>query len=146
MKSKYKFLIPISWERREFITLFILEDLGKSVESKLDSFTYKKSGQALIPFNSFLIMKEEISSFYNTTKKFTSFMLKEIQDYYDGLGKILDDSKKNFEMLDEYYCILGKESSIKAWDSLYEVVNAIVLLNKELIKDGIIYQKEIIEE
>ena len=146
MKTKYKFLIPLSWQEKNFITLFTLEDLGESIEKKLDSFCYKKLDQKLIPFNSFLIMKEEISSFYSITKRFTSFMLKEIQDYYDGIGNLIGLSKADFETLDEHYSVLGKDSKIKSWDALYEVVNAIVLLNKELIKEGIIYQKEIIKE
>ena len=148
MRTKFKFLVPVNNQKNDFITIFTFEDEGTSIEKKLENFYNKdkKQNKTIITLNAFLIMRQEIQPFYNTTKKFTSFMLKEIQDHYKGLGEIVGVSKKDLEELDEYYCILGKDSEIKVWDSFYEIVSAICLLNKDLIKDGIIFEKETVEE
>lgn len=150
MKTKYIFSVLLPDNDKKFLNLFILENLGKSIDKKLEGFvnktSKKKKGLDIIPQSSFLIIKEEILPFYNILKKFSSFMIKEIQDYYEGIGTIIGINQKDFECFNEYYCILGKESTILSWYTFYEVACAICLLDKNLTKTGIIYQKEIIEE
>lgn len=97
-----------------------------------------------MPKGNLIIMSQSIYPFYKLCKRYSNRVIDELSDYYKGVGmRPLDISYSDFELLEDYYSALGKDSPIESWLKLYEIMQAIIMLNSALVGTGIIYKREL---
>ena len=107
--------------------------------------TIKNDGlEYWMPKGNLIIMSQAIYPFYKLCKRYSNRVIEELSDYYKGVGmRPLDISQSDFELLEDYYAALGKDSPIESWLKLYEIMQAIIMLNSTLVGTGIIYKREL---